>query len=227
MTTTIRLWDLPTRLFHWLLVLAVVGSVVTMKLGGSWMAWHERFGLLVVGLLSFRVVWGVVGSTYARFGTFVRGPSALMAYLRGQWRGVGHNPLGALSVLALIGLFGFQAVTGLFANNDIAFDGPLVPLVSSDWSDTLSGWHRQTEWYLYALAALHVLAVLFYTHIKKDNLLRPMVTGYKLVKNKQAVDAKGGGWLAFVVAVAVAVGVVWLANGGLVPPPPPTRDLGW
>ncbi|GHD40981.1 Cytochrome b [Marinobacter persicus] len=224
---TIRLWDVPTRLFHWLLVLAVVGSVVTIKLGSSWMDWHERFGLAVIGLLSFRLVWGVAGSTYARFTGFVPGPGAVVAYLRGQWQGVGHNPLGALSVLALIGLFGFQAVTGLFANDDIAFDGPLASLVSSGWSNTLSSWHRQAEWYLYGLVALHVLAVMYYTHVKKDNLVRPMVTGRKVVPGEQAEDAKGGGWLAFIVAVAIAAGVVWVANGGLVPPPPPTQDLGW
>lgn len=226
--TTIRLWDLPTRLFHWLLVVSVFGAVITMKLGSSWMAWHERFGLMVIGLLVFRVIWGFLGSTYTRFGHFVRGPAAVMAYLRGQWRGVGHNPLGALSVLALLGLFGFQAATGLFANDDIAFEGPLVPLVSSDWSDLLSGWHRQTEWLLYALVALHILAVLFYSHVKNDDLIRPMVTGRKQVASGIAVDATGGGWLAFLVALTVAGGVVWVASGGLVPPPPPPpQNLGW
>lgn len=228
--STIRLWDLPTRLFHWSLVLAVAGAMVTIKLGSDWMAWHERFGLLVVGLLTFRVIWGLVGSTYARFAHFVRGPGAIRAYLRGQWQGVGHNPLGALSVLALLGLFGFQAVTGLFANDDIAFNGPLYRLVSSDWSDTLSGWHRQTEWFLYALVALHVLAVVFYTRVKKDNLVKPMITGRKPVTPGSAgvTDATGGGVLALVIAVGIAVFVVWVANGGLVPPPPPPpENLGW
>jgi len=225
--TTIRLWDLPTRLFHWLLVLAVVGSVATTKMGGSWMAWHERLGLAVVGLLSFRLLWGFAGPTYARFRQFVPGPGAVVAYLRGQWQGVGHNPLGALSVIALMGVFGFQAVTGLFANDDIAFNGPLYRLASSDWSDTLSGWHRQAEWYLYGLVALHVLAVLYYVGVKKDNLMRPMVTGRKTVADELAADARGGGWIVFVIAVAVSVGVVWVADGGLVPPPPPTQDLGW
>lgn len=225
---TIRLWDLPTRLFHWLLVLAAVGAVVTIKLGNSWMAWHERFGLAVIALLSFRLVWGLVGSTYARFSQFVRGPGAIVSYLRGQWHGVGHNPLGAWSVLALLALFGFQAVTGLFANDEIAFNGPLYPVVSSDWSNTLSSWHRLAEWALYGVVALHVLAVVFYTRVRKDNLLKPMITGRKQVSRPGARDASGGGLVAFVVAVAVAVAAVWVASGGLVPPPPPPpQDLGW
>ncbi|MGC8119856.1 cytochrome b/b6 domain-containing protein [Marinobacter sp. VGCF2001] len=225
---TIRLWDLPTRCFHWLLVLAVVGSVATVKLGAGWMAWHERFGLAVVGLLVFRLVWGFVGSTYARFAQFVRGPRALMGYLSGQWQGVGHNPLGALSVLAMVALFGFQAASGLFANDDIAFNGPLYPLVSSGWSDTLSSWHRLTEWGLYAVVGLHVAAVLFYTHVRKDNLIRPMINGRKQVRDGSGTDARGGGWFAFLVALGVAIAAVWVASGGLVPPPPPPpQNLGW
>ena len=170
--TTIRLWDLPIRLFHWLLVLAAVGAVISIKSGA--INWHERFGLAVVGLLSFRIIWGFIGSTYARFASFVRGPGAIIDYLRGRWQGVGHNPLGALSVLALIGLFGFQAASGLFANDEIAFNGPLTPLVSSAWSDTLSSWHHLTEWFLYGLVILHVAAVVLYSKVKKDNLLKPL-----------------------------------------------------
>ncbi|MBZ0335572.1 cytochrome b/b6 domain-containing protein [Marinobacter sp. AL4B] len=226
---TIRLWDLPTRLFHWLLLLAIVGAVITMKLGMP--EWHGRFGLFAVGLLSFRILWGFAGSTYARFASFVRGPSAVFRYLRGQWQGVGHNPLGALSVLALLGLFGFQAVTGLFANDEISFQGPLYSLVSSDWSDTLSSWHRQTEWYLYGLVALHVLAVLWYSKVKKDNLLQPMITGKKQVTAGVASDAKGGGIVAFLVCLVLAGGVVLGASGRFVSPPPapepPPQSLGW
>ncbi|MCK7543119.1 cytochrome b/b6 domain-containing protein [Marinobacter bryozoorum] len=229
--TVIRLWDLPLRLFHWLLVTAVIGSVATIKAGGDWMVWHERFGLAVVGLLSFRIVWGFIGSRYARFSMFVRGPGAVVRYLRGQWQGLGHNPLGAWSVLALLGLFGFQAVSGLFANDEIAFNGPLVPLVSSGWSDTLSSWHRQTEWYLYGLVALHVAAVLYYKVVRKDNLLKPMITGRKVVPPEVAVDGTGGGPVALVVALAVAAVVVVAASGELIPPAPapepPPQNLGW
>ncbi|MCK0106539.1 cytochrome b/b6 domain-containing protein [Marinobacter sp. S0848L] len=227
--TDIRLWDLPTRLFHWLLLLAVTGAVVTIKTGMP--EWHSRFGLFVVGLLSFRIAWGFLGSTYARFSSFVRGPSAVLRYLRGQWQGVGHNPLGALSVLALLALFGFQAVTGLFANDEISFQGPLYPLISSGWSDTLSSWHRLTEWYLYGLVALHVLAVVWYTKVKKDNLVTPMITGKKRVPPGLASDAKGGGVVAFLVSLVLAAGVVLGASGSLMSPPPapepPPQNLGW
>ncbi|MFV8572074.1 cytochrome b/b6 domain-containing protein [Marinobacter sp. SBS5] len=227
--TTIRLWDLPTRLFHWLLLLAIVGAVITIKTGMP--EWHGRFGLLVVGLLSFRICWGFAGSTYARFSSFVRGPVSVVEYLKGQWQGVGHNPLGALSVLALLGLFGFQAVTGLFANDEISFQGPLYPLISSDWSDTLSSWHRLTEWYLYGLVALHVLAVVWYSMVKKDNLVKPMITGKKQVAPGTAENATGGGAVAFWVSLVLAGIVVVGASGRLVSPPPapepPPQNLGW
>ncbi len=238
--TVIRLWDLPVRLFHWLLVVAVIGAVATIKAGGEWMAWHERFGLAVLALLTFRVLWGFVGSRYARFTSFLPGPGAVRDYVRGQWRGIGHNPLGALSVLALLGLFGFQAVSGLFATDEIAYNGPLRSLVSSDWSDTLSSWHRRTEWYLYGLVALHVAAIVFYRLVRKEDLVRPMITGKKSVvpelavieksKNKSA-GGKASRAAAFVVAVVITGGVVWAASGGMITPPPapaaPAYDLGW
>ena len=117
--------------------------------------------------------WGLVGSTYARFAHFVRGPGAIRAYLQGRWRGVGHNPLGALSVLALLGLLAFQVSTGLFSNDDIAFNGPLYPLVDKDTSDWLSGLHNQAEWFIYGLVGLHIAAILYYVRFKKDDIVKP------------------------------------------------------
>lgn len=225
---SIALWDLPTRLFHWLLVLCVIGSFVTVNLGGTWMMWHERFGLGIIGLLSFRLVWGFVGSTYARFVHFIPGPVAVFTYLKGKWQGLGHNPLGALSVLAMLALLGFQAVTGLFATDDIAFDGPLYSAVSSSWNDTITSWHRLTEWFFYGLVGLHVASVMFYTLVKKDNLIAPMISGRKKVQADVNGNRTGGGPVAFIVALAIAGGAVWIANGGLLPPPPPPPpNLGW
>ncbi|WP_230969629.1 cytochrome b/b6 domain-containing protein [Nitrogeniibacter aestuarii] len=220
MSRTIRLWDLPTRLFHWLLVLAVIGAFVTVKIGGNLMVWHGRLGLLMIGLLVFRLVWGVIGSTYARFSQFVRGPAAIKAYLAGTWQGVGHNPLGALSVLALLALMIAQAATGLFSNDDIAFNGPLYPLVSKDTSDAITGWHHWGENGIFLLVGLHLAAIVFYAIKKQERLVPPMVTGKKAVESPKIKDATGGGPIAFGVAVVIAALATWAASGAFNPPPP-------
>ncbi|MBK1647687.1 cytochrome b/b6 domain-containing protein [Rhabdochromatium marinum] len=217
----VRIWDLPTRVFHWTLVLLVLLAFLTGLQGGNWMVWHERAGLGVLGLLSFRLVWGFVGSTYARFADFIPTPARILAYLQGRWQGLGHNPLGALSVFALLGVLLFQVLSGLFATDDIAFQGPLFSLVSSDLSDRLSGWHRQTIWLIGALVALHILAALFYTLVRRQNLIRPMVTGMKSVEEARVQPTRGGGGLALLAALLVAALVVWVGAGGLLPPPPP------
>ncbi|HQX85185.1 MAG TPA: cytochrome b/b6 domain-containing protein [Aestuariivirga sp.] len=215
----IRLWDLPTRLFHWILLLAVAASVASGQVGGNWMDWHGRIGLLVVGLLAFRIVWGVLGSTYARFAQFFPTPGRLKAYLRGEWRGEGHNPLGALSVFGLLGLLTAQVTTGLFANDDIAFTGPLFDLVTKSLSNRLTGIHHLLTNVLYVLVALHVGAIMFYAHAKKKNLVRSMVTGW--MDDGEGESARGGGFVAFIVALLVAVAVVYYTSGAWLPKPPP------
>jgi cytochrome b len=184
-------WDLPTRLFHWLLAAAVTGAVVTGLQGGALMDWHGRFGLSIVGLLAFRLVWGFVGSTYARFIQFFPTPGKVAAYWRGQWRAEGHNPLGALSVFGLLALLAVQVASGLVGNDDIVFSGPLADLVTKDISNRLTGFHQLLSNALYALVALHVAAVLFYTRRKKRSLIKPMITGWK--DNAQGESARGGG----------------------------------
>lgn len=223
----IRLWDLPTRLFHWLLTAAVVAAFLTGLEGGNWMVWHGRLGILIVGLLTFRIVWGLIGSTYARFSQFVPGPGRLLGYLRGQWHGLGHNPLGALSVLTLLGLLLFQTISGLFANDDIAFNGPLQDLVSKGTSDWLTGLHRQVVWFLAALVCLHVIAVVFHTRVHKNDLITPMITGFKPVDGPGAQSAQGGGWVALIIALGLAILAMWIAAGGLLPPPPVEVVPGW
>ena len=221
-----RVWDLPTRLFHWLLAAGVAGAVVTGKVGGNLIEWHGRIGLLILGLLTFRVAWGFIGSPTARFASFVRGPAAIRAYLRGEWRGVGHNPLGALSVLALLALTLAQVGSGLFSN-DIAFEGPLAALVGKDWSNRASGVH---EWLLYGLLALiglHVAAIAYYVRVRKDNLLRPMVTGWREIAAATREPATkppaqpGSSPLRFALAAAIAFTAVYAAAGHLLPAPPP------
>jgi cytochrome b len=212
-------WDLPTRLFHWSLVTLVVAAFVTAKVGGNAMVWHGRIGLAIIGLLVFRIVWGFVGSTYARFATFVRGPGAILAYLRGEWSELGHNPLGALSVLALLGILGIQAATGLFANDDIAFEGYLASGVGSDLSGRITSIHHLMENALMLLVALHVGAITFHARVKKHNLVKPMLTGWTEGASEQS--AKGGNAIAIIVAALIAAIAVWAASGAFLPAPPP------
>ena len=214
----IRLWDLPTRLFHWLLVLCIVASFVSGQLGGNLIEWHGKIGLFIVGLIVFRLVWGLIGSTYARFSQFAPTPAKLKAYLRGDWRGVGHNPLGAFSVFGLLALVGIQVATGLFSNDDITFFGPLYELVSKDVSNRLTGLHKLSSNLLLVLIGLHLAAIAFYTRVKKDNLIQPMLRGWK--ETDDGESAKGGGLLALLFALAIALAVVYAASGALLPPPP-------
>ena len=215
----IRLWDLPTRLFHWLLVLGVVASIVSGQLGGNLIEWHGKIGLFILGLIVFRLVWGLIGSTYARFAQFFPTPAKIKAYLRGEWRGVGHNPLGAFSVFGLLGLVAFQVVSGLFSNDDIAFVGPFFDLVSKDLSNRLTGLHKLSSNLLILLIGLHLAAIAFYARVKKDNLVKPMVLGWK--ETAEGESAKGAGFVALIVALAIAAAAVYAASGALLPPPPP------
>lgn len=206
----IRVWDLPTRVFHWALALCVVGSFVTVKLGGNAMVWHGRIGVTVVGLLAFRLVWGFVGSTYARFTQFVRAPRAVRDYLRGQWQGEGHNPLGALSVLAMLATLTLLLATGLFANDDIAFEGPLYALVGKEFSDRMAGIHRVIEPLTILLVLAHLGAIVYYIRFKKETLIMPMISGWKVGAGE---TAKGGGVPAFCLALAIALGAAYGASG--------------
>lgn len=214
----IRLWDLPTRLFHWLLALSVIGAIVSGQTGGNLMEWHGRTGLAIIGLITFRLAWGILGTTYARFGHFFPTAAKVKAYLKGEWKGHGHNPLGALSVFGLLGLLAVQAVSGLFANDDIAFVGPLFELVDKNLSNRLTGLHHLAANLLFALVGLHLVAIAYYVHVKKDNLLKPMLTGWK--ETEHGEHARGGGLLALLFSLALACAAVYGASGLWLPEPP-------
>lgn len=207
----ILVWDLPTRIFHWALVAAVTVAIVSGEIGGDWMELHGKAGLAIVGLVTFRLVWGIAGSTHARFINFAPTPSSLRAYLRGRWKGQGHNPLGALSVFALLALLAAQVGTGLVGTDEISFTGPLAALVEEGTSLRLTGLHQQLTWVLFALLAVHVLAILIYLAVKKDNLVKPMVTGWKDVRSGES--AARVSWTALLLAIAAAGAAVYFASG--------------
>ncbi len=220
MSQQIKVWDLPTRLFHWLLVILVAAAIITGQVGGNAIDWHGRIGLALVGLIAFRIVWGIVGSSTARFTHFFPTPTSLRAYLKGEWHGVGHNPLGAFSVFGLLALISVQLATGLLSNDDIAFNGPLSSLIAKSLSDTLSGVHEFTFGILMALIGLHLAAIVFYTHVKKDNLIKPMLTGWKDVPNGPGQSTNGGGLLALVAALLIALAAIYGASGAWITPAP-------
>jgi len=231
MSDSIKVWDAPLRLFHWSLALAVCAAMLTGWLGGNLMVWHGRLGLLILGLLAFRLLWGLLGSTYARWSRILAAPLALGDYLRGRWREAGHSPLGALSVLGLLGLAGFQTLSGLAANDDIAFQGPLYRLVEADTSAWLTGLHRQAWWLLLGLIALHLLAILYYGLVLRRPLVRAMVGGHRRREHPGQRDATGGAPWALALALAGALLAVWAvqsAEDWLAPAPAPVSPaLDW
>jgi cytochrome b len=216
----VRVWDLPTRLFHWVLAASVIGLVITAKTGN--MVWHFRLGYLVLGLLAFRLVWGLVGGRWSRFASFVYGPGAVWRYLRGrprhdEWLDVGHSPLGALSVFALLAILLVQVGTGLVADDEIANLGPLNRYVSTETALSATSWHKSWgQWLVIGLTALHVLAVLFYLLVRRNNLVRAMWAGDKVLPPHvpASQDAVRQRMLALVLALAAAGLVAWVVRLG-------------
>lgn len=211
----VRVWDAPLRMFHWLLVALVCVSVATGKLGGNAMKWHMYSGIAVLFLLLFRLLWGLFGSSYARFGHFLRGPGAVWGYASGLLRRqpshtLGHNPLGGLMVALMLVALLFQAGSGLFSNDDIATEGPLYAKVGKDLSDSITAWHKLNSNLVLALAGLHVAAVLFYLGFKRENLVWPMISGWKRVPQAPRQPARfQSPWRAATLA-AVAAAATWL-----------------
>lgn len=220
---TVRVWDLPTRLFHWTLALCVTGSLVSAKIGGGALAWHFWFGYAVFALLAFRLVWGLIGGRWSRFTSFVYGPATVLRYLRGQSRSdehvdVGHSPLGALSVFALIAVLAVQVATGLVADDEIATVGPLNRLVSSDLALSATSWHKSFgQWAVFGLIGLHIAAILYYVMVKRRTLVGPMISGDKALPHgtPHSVDGTGSRVTAFVLALLCAGVVAWVIRLGL------------
>ena len=216
----VRVWDLPTRLFHWVLATTVVGSVISAKIGGGAMVWHFRLGLLVLTLLAFRVLWGVVGGRWSRFASFIYAPATVLRYLRGQAAPgehleVGHNPSGAFSVFALLGLLMLQVGTGLVADDEIAYQGPLNRFASADTVSAATSWHKSWgQWILLTLVALHIVAIVFYLVKKRINLVRPMLHGDKALPadTPASADATAQRLLALVLLALCAALAGWVGS---------------
>ncbi|HEX8654108.1 MAG TPA: cytochrome b/b6 domain-containing protein [Allosphingosinicella sp.] len=210
----VAVWDRAVRIVHWLLA-ALIG-LAWWTAEEDMLDWHERIGMLVLGLLVFRLVWGFVGSSTARFSGFVRGPAGILAYLRGRSGFVlGHNPLGALSVLALLTMVGLETGLGLFASDEDGFlSGPLAGFVSEDVAETLTELHEDLFDWLLVLIGLHVAAIAFYLLVKRDNLVGPMLSGRRAAPEGTQPMVAAPAWRA-ALAVLVAFGVmsaVWWAG---------------
>jgi len=211
---TVKVWDAPVRLFHWLLLALVALSVSTGYIGGNLMRWHIWSGCAILGLVIFRLLWGFGGSSTARFAHFVRGPRAALAYARGLFSRVpshtaGHNPLGGWMVLLLLASALLQAGTGLFSNDDIATEGPLYHMVSKSTSDALSAVHVTNAVVLLVLIGLHVAAVLYYFLFKRENLVWPMVTGVKRVRAQALPPLRFAGALRALALAAAAAAALY------------------
>jgi cytochrome b len=204
-------WDLPLRATHWMLAVTVAGAWATHYAGTRWFSWHRSFGYATLVLVAFRIVWGFVGTRHARFEMFVRGRGALIAYLsrRPLPATPGHNPLGALSVLAMLAALLLQAATGLFANDEITSAGPFYGWIAPGTSNRITGLHEANSNLLLALVALHVLAIAWYGRVAGRPLLRAMITGRKPASEVPAGEAVEDSRtllaLAIIAALAVAL----------------------
>jgi cytochrome b len=217
MSNTVRVWDLPTRVFHWALVAALAGLVTTAQIGGDAMAWHFRFGYTVLSLLLFRLVWGLVGGHWSRFASFIYAPDTILGYVKGQGNpehAVGHNPLGSLSVFAMLGMLLLQVGSGLVSDDEIAAAGPLVKHVPGSWVSLATHYHADVgKLILLGLLVLHVGTILFYRIRKGENLVRPMILGDKetsVTTTSSRDDAKSRLLAAvlFLVCAALVAGAV-------------------
>ncbi len=220
----VRVWDLPLRLFHWALALCVTISIVTGLEGGNAMQYHYWSGYTLIALLVFRLVWGVVGSRNARFWNFVVGPRAIWRYVHGDDPRppnlrIGHNPLGSLSVLALLLVVTLQVASGLFANDEIFNQGPLANYVSNRTSAILTFYHTTIgQPLIYVLVGLHLAAIAYYAIVKRQNLVRPMLSGdIETVAGAPAArDSWGLRLLALLIVAAGGVLAWWISSLGAV-----------
>ncbi|MBA4709444.1 cytochrome b/b6 domain-containing protein [Aquitalea aquatica] len=216
MVQMIKVWDAPTRFFHWTLVALFAGMWFSGEQGGDWLRYHVLCGEAVAALLLFRLIWGVVGSETARFSQFIKGPAAIRRYLKGEGDGkqLGHNPLGGLMVVALLTVLLLQVASGLFASDvdSYTFDGPLAKLIASGLSESITGFHKLLFNFILLLVAMHVAAIVAYRVLKKQNLVKPMLTGYQQVAGDVSPLRFRSGLVAVLALLAAGGGVFLLTR---------------
>ena len=214
--TQVRVWDLPTRIVHVLLIALLLTLWITAEQG--WMAWHRWAGYAVLTLIVFRIYWGLGGSTTARFSHFLRGPRAVRRYAQtffskaGCEPSVGHNPLGGWNVLLMLALLLLQAGLGLFAVDEYGIEsGPLATHVSFETGRRLAAVHAAVFNVPLALILVHVLAVLAHLIFKRENLIGPMVTGVKTgIRGEFPALAFSAKWHALLAVAVSALAVLIL-----------------
>jgi len=211
-------WDLFLRLFHWLLVITLGVSWLTAELGVEYREYHFYSGYTALGLVVFRVLWGLIGSSYAQFRHFLRGPGAVMDYVRARVAGAappdkypGHNPLGGFAVLVILFFVAAQAMTGLFADDDILYTGPWRDAVSAATANGLTAWHHTNFDFLLAVAVLHVLAIVLYRLRFDEHLTSAMIHGRKSIERfGEYAPINAVPWLRGIIAIGLAIASVWL-----------------
>lgn len=213
----VKVWDAPVRIVHWLIALAMPALWWTAE--NDQMDWHHALGYGVLGLVLFRLAWGFVGGSTARFSSFMRGPKAVAAYagrlLRGEHETtVGHNPMGGWSVAALLALLVGEVGLGLFCVDvDGLEPGPLSRFISFDAGRTAAHWHHWLFYALLVLIGLHLCAIAFYAVVKRDNLVGPMVTGSRPAREGVQPMTSAPLWRFLLAAVGAAALAVWIARG--------------
>ena len=216
MKKEVHVWDIWIRLFHWTLVALILFSWLSAELGGIWMEWHTQAGSITAGLIVFRILWGLFGSWSARFATFVRGPKAVLRYLKREDNAeyLSHNPLGGWGVVALLTLITLQVLTGLFSNDDIFIEGPLAYLIDYDTSIAITGIHELIFKLLMLTIILHLAGVAFHQRVCKEKLIQAMFHGRKARKSETLLPQPSRPTALLVLALAAAIGIsAWLLFG--------------
>ncbi len=221
----IKVWDLPVRVSHWLLVAVIVFQFLSTKvlddtILANTMQWHFYSGYTCLAIVIFRICWGVLGTYYAKFSQFLLSPIKTIQYLRGVGRQeyIGHNPLGAYSVIALLSVVLTQAISGLFTTDDIFNDGPYFGVLDNNWQQVANFIHHKLYYLLVAFIVFHIGAIIFYKLKRKQSLTKAMITGRKKV-NKTTQSVGPFPWVGFIISLAITAVVMYLIIDVLPPEP--------